>query len=103
MDNDDSVKSGKFLDAPERRASMHRFYSSFTSKRHHLHRRQHHYRRIERGYSPKEFKKTKPPTFDGEMTKSKDVEAWLLGIRKILKLHDYSKNFKVKIAIFNLK
>jgi hypothetical protein len=30
-----------------------------------------------------EFKKAKPPTFDGEIKKGEEVEAWLLGLRSI--------------------
>ena len=37
------------------------------------------------------------------MKKSKDSKAWLLGMKKFLGLHDYSKNMKVKITIFSLK
>ena len=29
-----------------------------------------------------EFKKAKPPTFDGEIKTGQEVEAWLLGIKK---------------------
>lgn len=35
MDMDDTMKSGKLLDTPERMASTHGFYSSFSSGRHH--------------------------------------------------------------------
>lgn len=37
------------------------------------------------------------------MTKSEDAEAWLHGMRKFYRLHDYSKNMKAKIATFSLK
>jgi len=37
------------------------------------------------------------------MKKSHDVEAWLLGMRKFFRLHDYSENMKAKIATFSLK
>jgi hypothetical protein len=50
----------------------------------------------------KEFKKAKPPTFDGEIKKEEEVEAWLLGLRKYFRVHNYSKNTKAKISIFNL-
>jgi len=66
MYKDDMVKSGKFLDTPEIRDSMHGFYSSSTFRKHHRHHCQHH-RRSE--YFPKDFKKSNPPTFDGEMKK----------------------------------
>jgi hypothetical protein len=31
-----------------------------------------------------EFKKKNPPTFDGEIKKGEEVEAWLLGLNKYL-------------------
>jgi hypothetical protein len=36
-----------------------------------------------------EVRKIKPPSFDGENKKEEDAEAWLLGMRKYFKLHDY--------------
>jgi len=41
--------------------------------------------------------------FFGEMKKSQDAEAWLLGMRKFFWLHDYSKNMKARVATFSLK
>lgn len=37
------------------------------------------------------------------MKKSKDVEAWLLGVNKFCKLHDYLVNMKAKKTTFNIK
>jgi len=37
------------------------------------------------------------------MNKSQDVEAWLLGMRKFLRLHNYSENMKENIDTFSLK
>lgn len=54
-------------------------------------------------YLPEEFKKVNPPTFDGDMKKQEDAEAWLLGMKKFFKLHSYSENMKVKITTFRLK
>lgn len=51
---------------------------------------------------PEEFKKSKSPTFHGELKKSEDAEAWLLGMKKFFELHDYTENMKVRIAIFSL-
>jgi len=51
----------------------------------------------------KNFKKFKPPTIDGEFTKSKDAEAWLLGMRKFFRLHHYSENRKSKVVTIILK
>jgi len=60
--------------------------------------------RSERGYFlVYEFKKSKPPTFDGELKKPEDEEAWLLGMKKFFEIHDYTEKKKAKIVIFNLK
>ena len=40
----------------------------------------------DKGYFPYKFKKEKPPTFDGEMKKPQDTEAWLLGMRNFFRL-----------------
>jgi len=37
------------------------------------------------------------------MKKSQDTEAWLLGMSKFFRLHDYSKNMKAKIDTFSIK
>ena len=84
------MKSGRLLDTPEKRTGAHGFYSIFSSRRHHHHYHQHHGSE----YFPEEFKKDKPPTCDGELKKSKDAEAWLLGMRKFFRLHDYLENLK---------
>jgi hypothetical protein len=49
-----------------------------------------------------EFEKAKPPSFDGEIKKGEEVEAWLLGLNKYFRVHDYSENLKARIAIFNM-
>ena len=41
--------------------------------------------------------------FDRESKKPKDVEAWLLGMKKFFDLHDYIVNMKGRIDIFSLK
>lgn len=52
-----------------------------SSRRHYCNHHCHHpYKKGD--YFPKEFKKVKAPTFDGEMNKSEDVEAWFLGLNK---------------------
>jgi len=70
------------------RDDRHRYYSSFGSHRYHDHDNYHLYMRNDRRYLSDEFKKEKPPTFDGEMKKSQDAEAWLLGMRKLFRFHD---------------
>jgi len=37
------------------------------------------------------------------MNKPWDVEAQLLRVRKLFRLHDYSKNMKARVATFSLK
>ena len=49
-----------------------------------------------------EFKKAKPPTFDGEVKIGQEAEAWLLGIKKYFQVQDYSRNMKARVSIFNL-
>ena len=48
--------------------------SSYSHKRK---RRRHH-----RDLSRDEFRKAKPPTFDGEIKTGQEVETWILGIKK---------------------
>ena len=79
------------------------YYSSFGSDRHCDCHHYHPYRRSDRGYFLDEFKKENPPTFDGEMKKPQDAEAWFFCMRKFFVLHDYLENMKVRIATFNPK
>ena len=48
-----------------------------------------------------EFKKAKPPTFDGEVKNGQEAEAWLLGMRKYFQVQ-YPGNMKAMVSIFNL-
>ena len=57
-------------------------------------------RRNHRNHSRDEFKKVKPPTFDGEIKTGQDIEAWLLGINKYFQVQDYSRNMKARVSIF---
>jgi hypothetical protein len=59
-------------------------------------------RKHSKSRDPEEFKKSKPPTFEGEIKKGKEAKVWLLGLKNYFKVHDYSKNLKARIAIFNL-
>ena len=52
---------------------------------------------------PDEFKKEKAPTFDGDVKKSEDAEAWILGMKKLFELHNYTDNMKAIVGIFSLK
>ena len=101
-DRDDTVRDGRLLDTPDRRGDGDRYYSSFGFDRHHDRHCYHPYRRSDRGYFPYEFKKEKPPTFDGDLKKPEDAEAWILGMNKFFELHEYTHNMKARVAIFNL-
>jgi hypothetical protein len=50
-----------------------------------------------------EMNKIKPPTFDGENNKDKDVETWFLGMRNYFQLHKYSSQEEGIIVIYQLK
>jgi len=67
---DDTIKYGRALDTLDRRGDGHRYYYSSSSDEHDDRHHYHPYKRSDRGYFPDEFKKAKPPTFDGEMKKS---------------------------------
>jgi len=103
LDKDDTVIEGRLLDTHNRRGSSYRFYSSSGSDRYHGHHSYHPYRRSDKGFFPDEFKKAKPPNFNGNLKKSEDAEAWFLGMNKFFELHDYIENMKSMIFIFNLK
>ena len=59
-------------------------------------------KRHHRDRSLDEFKKAKPPTFDGEVKTGQEAEAWILGIKKYFQVQDYSGNMKARVAIFTL-
>lgn len=76
------VRDGKLLHTSDRRYDGHMYYSSSGCDRHYDHHRYHPYRRSDRGYFLDNFKKVKPPTFDGDLKNPEDAEAWLLGTKK---------------------
>ena len=92
----------RLLNTPYRRGIGNKYYSSYGSDRDHDCHHYHPYKRIDRGYFWNEFKKTKTPTFDGELNKLEYVEAWLLGMN-FFELHDYIENMKAIIVISNFK
>ena len=49
-----------------------------------------------------EFKKIKPPMFNGEIEKGEEAEAWLSGMNKYFQFYNYFDELKEKIAIYNL-
>ena len=49
-----------------------------------------------------EFKKIKAHTFDTKLDLGEKVEAWLLGMNKYSKMHDYPSKVEVGLTIYNL-
>ena len=49
-----------------------------------------------------EFKKIKPPTFNGETEKGEQVESWLSGMKKYFQIYNYSNQLKARRGIYNL-
>ena len=103
MDIDDTIRDGRLLETPDRRGDGYMYYYSFGSDRHHDRHHYHLYRRSDRGYLPDEFKKAKPPNFDGDLKKLEDSESGILGMNKFFELHEYTENMKAIIIIFTLK
>ena len=48
-----------------------------------------------------EFKKIKPPTFNGETEKGEEVESWLSGM-KYFYIYNFSNQLNARMAIYNL-
>ena len=48
-----------------------------------------------------EFRKIKPPTFDGEVEEA--AEAWLININKYFQVYEYNSNLKARLAIYQLR
>ena len=69
-----------------------------SSSSSHRGKRKRHYKNNSHG----EFKKAKPPTFDGEVKYGQEVEAWILGMRNYFQVQEYSGNMKERVAIFKL-
>jgi hypothetical protein len=59
-------------------------------------------RKNSKSHDPEEFKKSKPPSFNGVIKKGEEVEPWLLGLKMYFRVHDYFENLKDRITIFNL-
>jgi len=49
-----------------------------------------------------EFKKIKPPTFNCEVEKGEEVEAWLSGMRKYFQIYNYFGKLKARMVVYNL-
>ena len=48
-----------------------------------------------------EFRKIKPPTFDGEAEEV--AEAWLINMNKYFQVYEYNNNMKASLAIYQLR
>ena len=59
-------------------------------------------KRCYQNHSHDEFKKERPPNFNGEIKNGQEAESWLLGMRKYFQVQDYSRNMKARVSIFNL-
>jgi hypothetical protein len=51
---------------------------------------------------PRELRKLKPPSFEGEREREDDVEVWFLGLRRYFQLHNYSSNLEARIFTYHL-
>ena len=51
----------------------------------------------------RELRRIKPPNFDGEVNKGEYVEAWLLGLRKLFQLHQYTPNMEERVSIYYIQ
>ena len=49
-----------------------------------------------------EFKKIKPPTFNGKTEKGEEAESWLFEMKKYFQIYNYSNKLKARMAICNL-
>ena len=50
----------------------------------------------------RDFKKIKPPTFNGETEKGEEAESWLSRMKKYFQIYNYSNQLKARMAIYNL-
>ena len=48
-----------------------------------------------------EFKKIKPPMFNGEVEKGEEAEAWLSGMKQYFEIYNYFDRIKARMAIYN--
>ena len=85
-----SSSSNRSCDSWGSQINPKHFFSKFERRRN--------FKRITQG----EFRKARPPTFDGESKIDQEAEAWLLGMKKYFRIHDYLGNEKAIIVIYNL-
>jgi hypothetical protein len=58
--------------------------------------------KLPKGHKFEEFRNAKPPSFDDEIKKGDEVEAWQLGLKKYFRTHEFSENLKARVATFKL-
>lgn len=95
--SEDRVRGGTPLSTPKTRIGSYEKLFGASTRRHH--------KQITEGkyFILDEFKKAKPPTFDGEVKKVEDEKVWLLGIKRYFRIQNYSDNMNSRVAIFSLK
>ena len=49
-----------------------------------------------------EFKKIKPPTFNGESEKGEEAKCWLSGMKKYFQISNYSNQLNARMTIYNV-
>ena len=49
-----------------------------------------------------EFRKIKSPTYEIEMNTREKAKEWLIGMRKYFRVHNYSREMKAHLSIYNL-
>ena len=76
------------------------YYSTSDSSEAEVYKRKKKYRPYEEISG--EFKKIKPPTFNGETEKGEEAESWLSRMRKYFQIYNYSNQLKERMAIYNL-
>jgi hypothetical protein len=75
---------------------------SSSSRTNSYSRRKQKKKKTSKGHKFEEFRKAKPPSFDDEINKGEEAEAWLLGLKKYFRVHDFLENLKARVATFNL-
>jgi len=80
QDQGDSSSSGTRSSEPRKLRKKHKHYDEISG----------------------EFKKIKPPVFNGEVETGEEAEAWLSGMHKYFQIYNYSGELKAKMAIYNL-
>lgn len=95
--NEVMVRGGTPLSTPKKRIGSPKQLPSVATKRHYQQKRG-----KWKYFMLNEFKKEKPPTFDGEEKKVEEAETWLLGM-KFFRLHNYSENMNARATTFSLR